>query len=125
MVGARHAVPLCIIVLDGGARTGMTPLQRFRLVMLGLVSVCWMAMAVLYFLDGTHGSPAFIFGLVAIPLLAVPLWYDIRQTDAGKSVPVLTLERERRPIHAQVLMIAALLVVPIIVGALIMFYRSP
>lgn len=116
---------LRLVVPNLGARTGMTPLQRFRFILLGIISVCWIASAIFYVLGGARGFPVFIFGLVAIPLLAVPLWYDIRRTRAGKAVPAPTPELERRPVLAQVLIVAALLVVPIIVGALIVFYRSP
>jgi ACR3 family arsenite efflux pump ArsB len=74
----------------------MTPLQRVRVGFVGILCIWSVISLARYLTIGTPGLLSVIVALLAIPLIAIPLWREIQQTRDGTHRPLLTPHVERR-----------------------------
>ncbi len=64
----------------------MTRLQRLLLIMLIIVFISQLSSIIFYFLEGARGFPAFLPGLLLIPVFGIALWQNIQRTRRGEGL---------------------------------------
>lgn len=92
----------------------MTPLQRFRLILLIVVCMLFSVLVIEHFLDNDGSFPFFLPGLIVLPWLGYSLWKDWQGGRSGNHVVPFNRASERRFVITLSLAIVGLLVVPLI-----------
>jgi hypothetical protein len=96
-----------------GEDTSMTPLQRFRLIFIMVLGFWTLVTVTLYSVLGTGSLLSIIFNLIGLSLFTIALWREIQQTRAGRHVPLLSSQQERRFIRDLSLIMLTLILIPL------------